>query len=319
MTKEEVKAGLLACAQKLSRTPTYAEVRQMTRITRFWIQKYFASMGHAFREAGVEPKGSGHRVETALLLEDWAGCARKLGGLPSISAYQKLGRFSVRPFFDRCNSWGGVPEKFCAWVREQQLPELEEKWSDVLAMIARRRQQVADAAFRMPAMEDGPSLPESPRARRKIRLDRPIYGAPLAVPGLRYEPVNEQGVVFAFGMMAHLLGLHLERMQQGFPDCEAVREVEPGKWQRMKIEIEFASRNFLTHKHPPEGCDMIVCWLHNWPECPESIEVIELRRLVRNMEHRNAIPADLPVEGPPAPQLPAMPKSPKPAPIRKRN
>jgi len=25
-----------------------------------------------------------------------------------------------------------------------------------------------------------------------------------------------------------------------------------------------------------KGCDMIICWKHNWPECP--LEVLELRK-----------------------------------------
>jgi hypothetical protein len=29
------------------------------------------------------------------------------------------------------------------------------------------------------------------------------------------------------------------------------------------------------------GAEIIVCWEHNWPECPEGIEVIELSKVVR--------------------------------------
>jgi hypothetical protein len=28
-------------------------------------------------------------------------------------------------------------------------------------------------------------------------------------------------------------------------------------------------------------CDMIVCWEHNWPECP--LEVIELKTVMRGL------------------------------------
>jgi hypothetical protein len=31
--------------------------------------------------------------------------------------------------------------------------------------------------------------------------------------------------------------------------------------------------------HDLKGCDMIVCWEHNWPECP--LEVLELKSLVK--------------------------------------
>ena len=34
----------------------------------------------------------------------------------------------------------------------------------------------------------------------------------------------------------------------------------------------------LKHLHSAEDCDLIVCWSHNWPECP--FEVLELRRAV---------------------------------------
>jgi hypothetical protein len=30
--------------------------------------------------------------------------------------------------------------------------------------------------------------------------------------------------------------------------------------------------------HDPSKCDLIVCWRHNWPECP--LEVLELRKLL---------------------------------------
>ena len=284
MTKEEVKAGLLKCARKLGRTPTYAEARQMSGVPHFWIQEHFATLSHALREAGLEPAGRGHRIETAALMEDWARLARKLGRLPMLADYRKLGRFSVRPFFERCKSWVRVPGRFGAWVRDQ---EQEKKWADVLRMI-----EAADEARGVAKAESAAAFAECPVVRRKVRRGRPIYGEPLNVPGLRYEPVNEQGVVYVFGMMAHKLGFEVERMQQGFPDCEAMRRVERGKWQRAKIEIEFASRNYLTHRHPLDGCDVIVCWVHDWPECPKGIEVIELRKMLRRAGDRGIGPSD---------------------------
>jgi HNH endonuclease len=279
MTREEVLMALLECAQKLGHTPTYRELRKMSKLRRFWIQKYFTSMGHAFREAGIEPKGPGHRIATATLLEDWGVVARKLGRLPSLGDYRKEGRFSIRPFLDRCTAWKQVPDGFRAHAEKC---EQEKEWADVLAMISRRDEYAqAPIVFQSPAFE----LPadDEARPRRKIRLDRPIYGPPCNMPGLRYDPVNEQGVVFAWGMLAAKLGFEVERMQSEFPDCVAMREVERNKWQRVRIEIEYASRNFAEHKHPANGCDIIVCWIHNWPECPEEIEVIELSKVMKTL------------------------------------
>jgi hypothetical protein len=114
----------------------------------------------------------------------------------------------------------------------------------------------------------------------RVLHDRPIMGPPFSLPGMANEPVNEMGVVFLFGMVAHRLGFSVESLQPGFPDCEAKREVEPGRWQRLRIEFEYESRKFREHGHDAAQCDLIVCWKHNWPRCPPSLEVLELSALM---------------------------------------
>ena len=128
----------------------------------------------------------------------------------------------------------------------------------------------------------------SRRRRRKPR-PRPAPGpadprtecsAPLASRWMRYAPCNEQGVVLLFGMLAPRLGFAVEAAQTAFPDCRALRETRPGVWQVVRIEFEYESRNFGLHGHPPDGCDLIVCWRHNWPACPATLEVLELEPLM---------------------------------------
>ena len=283
MTREQVLAGLKRCAEKLGRTPTKAEIKRMTRITEYFINKHFASLAGAFREARIEARGVGHRVDTVALLCDWAHLARKLGRPPSFMEYRRGGQFGANSLLTRCGAWSRVGERFREVMEENKT---EREWADVLKIVARweghtsaegRREKVNAQRLRERAQHDEP-LP-----RRKIRLDRPVYGAPSSLRGMRYDPVNEQGVIFAFGRLAEKLGFEVERIQMAYPDCEAMREVAPGKWQREKIEFEYASRNFLEHGHDPAKCDIIVCWVHNWPECPAHIEVIELRRIVRGM------------------------------------
>lgn len=117
--------------------------------------------------------------------------------------------------------------------------------------------------------------------KRKVLRDRPVYGAPAMHAGaLGHVPTTEAGVLVAFGMIAAELGLVVLRVQTEFPDCEVLCEMEPGRWQRLRVEFEFESRNFLRHHHDANGCDMIVCWVHNWAECPENIEVVELSKLM---------------------------------------
>lgn len=69
--------------------------------------------------------------------------------------------------------------------------------------------------------------------------------------GMVYGPTNELGVVFLFGMLARQLGFVVMRIQAGFPDCEAMRKIDDQTWQKVKIEFELESRNFLRHGHPP--------------------------------------------------------------------
>jgi hypothetical protein len=110
--------------------------------------------------------------------------------------------------------------------------------------------------------------------------DRPLLGAPTRLRAFPYEPVNEMGVMVLFSMLAQQLGFVIESVQAGFPDCEAKIEVEPGRWQHFRIEFEYESRGFKLHGHDPSQCDLIVCWRHNWKNCPPHIQVLELSKIV---------------------------------------
>jgi hypothetical protein len=98
---------------------------------------------------------------------------------------------------------------------------------------------------------------------------------------LGLAPTNEMGVVFLFGTLAKELGFMVIRLQSEFPDCEAFLEVEPGRWQWVRIEFEYESRNFLAHGHRIDGCDLLVCWKHNWEGCP--LDVVELSKVVEEL------------------------------------
>jgi hypothetical protein len=121
--------------------------------------------------------------------------------------------------------------------------------------------------------------------QRRVLPDRPVLGAPLRIPGLAFEPVNEMGVLALFCMLSRQLGFVIESVQSGFPDCEAKLEVAPGRHQHYRIEFEYESRNFRDHRHDPEKCDLIVCWRHNWKDCPPNLQVLELSKLVREMQN----------------------------------
>src|SRR5262245_48156566 len=45
------------------------------------------------------------------------------------------------------------------------------------------------------------------------------------------------------------------------------------------VEFEFKSSNFLQHKHDPDQCDWVVCWIDGCPRPREFLEVKEFRRI----------------------------------------
>jgi hypothetical protein len=294
-SQQQIIAAIQTCARQLGRVPTRVELKQITGISYPALRYSFGNMARAVREAGFEPVSTSQAISEEDLLLDWAQVARKLGKLPGVHAYLESGRYTQTPFFRHYRSWLALPGAFRDLVRQRRL---EDEWQDVLEMIgpaaeaalAKTAARLPDtrnhAATRQPLPVKAPvsrSRPGGRPYRRACFPDRPVAGPPLEFDALAYAPVNELGVVFAFGMLARRLGFRVLSIQQEFPDCEAMYEVRPGIWQRVRIEFEYESRNFHRHRHHPDGCDIIVCWRHNWKECPPHLEVIELSKLVAQL------------------------------------
>jgi hypothetical protein len=283
MTKQEIREQIMGCAEKLGRVPSIFEVMKMAQVTRRQIRAEFGSFTQALRECNLEREiSSGQKVPLEKLLTDWAGVVRKVGKAPSMSEYEALSKYSCKPLVRCFGSWRqvaygltqfaegrGLAEE---WRAELELAAVKSGDKDAQWMLPRETPTARSkmlAAWRERAMTAGPTA--GPSAG-------PTYGTPMWPGPLAYAPVNELGVVFLFGWMAPQLGFVVHRLQPEFPDCEAMRLVGEDKCQLVRIEFEHESRNFLKHMHDVKGCDLIVCWRHNWPECP--LEVVELRSLL---------------------------------------
>jgi Homing endonuclease associated repeat len=279
MTKQEIVTAIRVCAKKLHRNPSLRELRSMSGVPAKAVYKRLGGLNKALQAAGLEGIGPGFSPAEETVLRDWATVARKLKKLPSILEYERAGRFSGKPFHRLYGSWSATPEGFRNFAGKRGL---HVQWGDVLEMIKDAPAKSRGAAI-VPASGARGADDGGKRRFRKggILRDRPVYGRPLPWPELAHEPVNELGVVFVFGMMARRLGFVVHRLQAGFPDCIAMREVAPGMWQRVRIEFEFESRNFRKHKHRSDKCDVIVCWKHNWKDCP--LDVVELGRGMENL------------------------------------
>lgn len=130
-------------------------------------------------------------------------------------------------------------------------------------------------------------LEDEEKESSSSRPKQPLYGIVgerVDLPILNYAPLNEKGVILLFGYYLQDLGIsHVEEIKAGFPDAIAMRPVGNGKYQRVRIEFEFKSSSFVRHGHDINECDLIVCWLNDWKDCP--IEVIELSKVLFGKEN----------------------------------
>jgi hypothetical protein len=277
-TKENVLIAITACAEKLGHAPSLPELRQHSGMEERHVRKHFLRYQRALAECGLMREGPGYRISEEALFRDWAELARRLEKVPNINEYDMYSRYSHRPMVSRFGNWRQVPMGMVALAEENGW---EVEWKDVV--------DVARAHLREACEPERTSKRYSTQNENGIFTDRPTYGPPVIPVPLAHGPVNEAGVVFLFGMLAGKLGFVVTRIQTDFPDCEAMWEVSPGIWQRVRIEFEYESRNFVSHLHDAELCDLIVCWKHNWKDCP--LRVIELQRSLGPEMLQSCLPA----------------------------
>jgi len=98
---------------------------------------------------------------------------------------------------------------------------------------------------------------------------------------LKWAPSCEQEVVILFGMvLPHLDEKYvIDECRTAFPDCLLLNE----DGDIVRAEFELHSSNFKQHGHDPDGCDMLICWRHDWRGCPIP-EILELSSFIKEKE-----------------------------------
>ncbi len=268
MTKQQVITALRKCAKELGVAPTFGQFCKMTKQPRHSLLKHFYTFTYALRAARLKPTGSGHVLRTKPLFTAWARLTRKLGRVPTITEWKMQGRYSERPMVTRFKYWSRVPEGMKLFAKDNGL---ENDWQDVMAIIEAHLAQKGKPQRKM-------DIKEFRMVAVRPKKELPIFGAPLFPFAMTCAPTNEAGVIFLFGALWRELGFVANKVQSAFPDWEGLRRLTEEQWQRIRIEFEYESRNFVVHGHDIKNCDLIVCWKHNWPECP--VEVIELSKIV---------------------------------------
>ena len=273
MSRDEVMSVIRQTAEEKGRVPTLTELLEMKRLSQYDVRKHFGVYASALHACGLQGRGPGYELNMRQLFMDWAEVTRRAGRVPTVGDYELHSKYSLKPLMRQFGAWPRVAEGMAQYARQNGL---EEDGKDVLEVVSNhleargRRAGSSKWSLRSGLM---------PILRPGLMRGEPVYGPPTVDAELMLAPTNEQGVVFLFGAVARKLGFVVLRIQTEYPDCEALREMEAGLWQRIKIEFEYESRNFLIHGHRPEKCHLIVCWRHNWEESP--VEVLELSSAIR--------------------------------------
>lgn len=175
------------------------------------------------------------------------------------------------------NHFGGIFEvvsKYKKWLEENRSESEDIKLVNEYIKNQGKKPHPRSQSVPKKAGTKGSSWPKIPGIE---------YGEYIDFRGLRHAPINENGVIFLFGMVSYELGFFVEAIHNVYPDCEAKRCVDRrhNRWQRVRIEFEYKSSNFKDHGHAAQDCDLIVCWKHDWVDCP--IEVIELETKIKEL------------------------------------
>jgi hypothetical protein len=254
-----------------------SEFLRETGVSQRTLRKHFDSWNDFVRAADLEATDTS-RIANDELFRAMKDAFLAAGGICTQIRFEKLCRYNVSAYRTRgWGNWVGVLTRFREWATVNA--------PDFPYMAGLPAAAPQTAAPHVAGDNDGvqPTVSKSRTAVWREKGGRQ-YGSFLSFRGLLHAPMNEQGVVFLFGMVAQELGYVVESITPGFPDCEAKRRISKSSdtWERVRIEFEFESRNFLAHGHKIAECDVIVCWEDNWPDC--RIEVLELKAAIQSLE-----------------------------------
>ncbi len=271
LDRDGLIAAVRQTAAKLGRRRVgRGEFRRETGITRHAVERHFRSFGALAAAAGLASCREVQRIPDEVLLSELRRAFDKDGPTLTLTRAAQITGRAMTTLIDRWGRWSEIIVVFIAWIAKA-----EPGYRHLEAL--RRRAKLLPPA--VPATRQ----PANPRR----------FGELLRFRSLEYAPTDESGVIYLFGIVSAELGFIVDGLSKAFPDAEGKRRAG-SEWRRVRIEFELKSRNFREHGHDPGACDLIVCWEHNWPECP--LEVLELRSEVARLPAaEEPLPSALPV------------------------
>lgn len=261
------------CLAELRRVAELTQRRDLTRPlflahARFGerpLVRHFGSWIGALKAAGLDHKRSNEPVPLPELAAHFLRAAIDLNRIPGVS---QVARRAGRKEETLSTRFGGY-----AQFKRQAIEHLLASGHPIPPEL--------EASFRAALDTLTPGSPSHASLTRPAPLH--LHGRTLGFRAFAYAPTYENEVVSLFASVAHELGFEILCNRSAFPDCEARRRL-PGRRKRFArclIEFELTSADFKRHGHPSDGCDLIVCWEHNWPDCP--LPVLELKEVIRRL------------------------------------
>ncbi len=280
MDKQEITTEIRRIADLLkTKHLSKTQFKQNSRISITTIDNKFGSWNQAVAEAGLSPIAQGpsddlkrQKYSDDDLLQETIRLTGELGKEPTAAEMNARGKFSDEPYKQR---WGTFANARKVAYAKYGFPNKNEQQDSVL-----------DKSQEFPSIPEQIIVPQTYKPSETKSRKKVQFGEPIDFRGLRFAPINEQGVVFIFGMVSRELGFLIESVRTDYPDCEGKRCIDTKKqlWEHVQIEFEYRSSNFREHGHREEDCDVIVCWIHDWQECP--VEVLELKSQIKYLPNR---------------------------------
>ena len=258
-------------------------------IPRSSVNYHFGNVGNALKAAGLEMRGQDIAAHIARfrftddkIFGSLLDIEQRIGREPTQSEYRvNGGKCSGKPFRTRFGKWDVAMQHYRKWKSENgttlETPVVQEQ---PVADSDNANESITADSVANPVSDQNIAISARPRKAPQL------FGEPIDFRGLRHAPINEQGVVYLFGMVSRELGFSVEALQQGFPDCEGkyLHDKKRKLWAKARIEFEFRALNFRLHGHDENECDVIVCWENDWPDCP--LRVVELKSEIMRLPSR---------------------------------
>lgn len=303
-TKEEIVKEIKRIAEKLGvKTLKQQDFVMHSTIPINTVKYSMGTWNQALEEAGLDKSDSSELAANKDLADD----DELLSEL--VRLYNVSGKVPTAAIVNARGKWGEIYYQAKWKSLEQAFKVAREKFPDRIQENSEQSEDLLPGEFILKNENEKPKLIKNPTPEPKPKPVSPENESPkikfipqtikphkvskkprnlgnkIEFRGLKYAPVNREGVIFLFGMIAIELGFLIEGIANDYPAADARRciDIQNQRWEDIKIEFTFKSSDFEEQAHPEGECDMIVCWTHDRSDCP--LEILELKSIINNLDN----------------------------------